>query len=388
MTTQELRCNVVASNIKQTVPQAPRVSFAAPRQVAVFQSRSVANTPGRGSRLVVTHARNINQERGTKNAVKSSKQSRNPKGDRNGPIDEAAGSANSYLFLAALNAAAALPLAVAPHTVADFLFGSAALPHDLLHEPLLRILALAFAGASTAAASLNLAAKRGQLGDSSFQRLNIALLAASALNTVLFISNASTAGEGSVVSFSAFWVTLLALGGTVFTAWGGYGKNSETGLSLKRVGPLPAVKKYQDDLADLPDNSGSLQATLYSVLTVALVASGALYLLQPHETLEAFFANSKGEECIFTWRAIGGGLVTLLPAMTYTLREGAKRGKLGEAPYKALNIGVLGAGSGHLAILTPILLSGGGGPFLPALLGLWGLGTAVSGSNLLKNGNA
>lgn len=41
----------------------------------------------------------------------------NPKGDRNGPVDEVAGSANSYLFLAALNAAAALPLAVAPHTV-------------------------------------------------------------------------------------------------------------------------------------------------------------------------------------------------------------------------------------------------------------------------------
>ena len=41
----------------------------------------------------------------------------NPKNDRNGPVDEAAGSANSYLFLAALNAVAALPLAVAPHTV-------------------------------------------------------------------------------------------------------------------------------------------------------------------------------------------------------------------------------------------------------------------------------
>lgn len=38
------------------------------------------------------------------------------------------------------------------------------------------------------------------------------------------------------------------------------------------------------------------------------------------ETLQAFFNNSKGEECIFTWRAIGGGLITLLPAMTYTLR--------------------------------------------------------------------
>ena len=38
---------------------------------------------------------------------------------------------------------------------ADFLFGTAALPHDFLHEPLLRILATGFAGASTAAASLN-----------------------------------------------------------------------------------------------------------------------------------------------------------------------------------------------------------------------------------------
>ena len=37
-------------------------------------------------------------------------------------------------------------------------------------------------------------------------------------------------------------------------------------------------------------------------------------------TLEAFFNNSGGQENVFTWRAIGGGLVTLLPAMTYTLR--------------------------------------------------------------------
>jgi len=42
------------------------------------------------------------------------------------------------------------------------------------------------------------------------------------------------------------------------------------------------------------------------------------------ETLELFFNNSKGQECIFTWRAIGAGLVTLLPAMTYTLRVSIK----------------------------------------------------------------
>ena len=52
----------------------------------------------------------------------------------------------------------------------------------------------------------------------------------------------------------------------------------------------------------------------------------------PQETLEAFFANSKGEECVFTWRAIGGGLVTLLPAMTYTLRVNSQKPMLHDKP--------------------------------------------------------
>ena len=39
-----------------------------------------------------------------------------------------------------------------------------------------------------------MAAKKGLLGESSFQRLNLAILAASAFNTVLFVSNSATAG--------------------------------------------------------------------------------------------------------------------------------------------------------------------------------------------------
>jgi len=42
---------------------------------------------------------------------------------------------------------------------------------------------------------LQLAAKKGLLGESSFQRLNLAILAAAALNTVLFVSNSATAGD-------------------------------------------------------------------------------------------------------------------------------------------------------------------------------------------------
>lgn len=367
----------------------PRLAHALSRQAPAL-NRTFRTQTRKASKLVVTHARNVNQERGTKQSLKSEKQSRNPnKGvkDRQGEADQFLGSSSSYLLLAALNAFPALPLALAPHSVAEFLFAGSALPHDALHEPLLRILALGFAGSSAAAASLSLAAKRGRLGESPFQRLNLALLAATSFTGLLALSNAATAGEGSVISYNGFWTSLPALGATVLTAWGGYGKSSEVGLSLKRVGPLPAVKKYQDDVADLPDNKSSLASTVYSLLTIALVGAGAAYLLSPEPTLEAFFNNAKGEECVFTWRAVGGGLVTLLPAVTYTLREAAQKGQLGQSPFKALNIGIFGAGAGHLAVLTPILLAGEGGPFLPALLGVWGLAAGVSGANLFQNGS-
>ena len=45
------------------------------------------------------------------------------------------------------------------------------------------------------------------------------------------------------------------------------------------------MQKYQDDLADLPDNKGGLQSTLYSLLTIALVSAGAAYLLAPEVML-------------------------------------------------------------------------------------------------------
>lgn len=52
------------------------------------------------------------------------------------------------------------------------------------------------------------------------------------------------------------------------------------------------LQKYQDDLADLPDNNGDLQATLYSILTVGLVVSGATYLLQPQVWAATIFECS------------------------------------------------------------------------------------------------
>eukprot|EP00891_Asterochloris_glomerata_P007760 jgi/Astpho2/7760/Aster-07599 len=350
---------------------------------------------------LVVCAGNINQERGTKNALKSEKYQQKVGDDRSGvPGDEVAGSPNSYVALAALYAILALPAAVAPHTAADFLFGASAQPHDALHEPLLRLVAtgsLAGAAASlglnrlargelcglTSCAAVQIAAKRDSLSESPFQRLNLALIALVTVELLLAASNAGTGGNGSVLSFNGFALIALVLGTSITVAWGAYGKNSEYGLSLKRTGPLGAVKKLQDDVADAPSPRG-VTSGAYTALSIILAASGISYIALPQETLNAVFGNVKGEECIFLWRFIGGVLATLLPALAYGCREGEQQGRLNEGSFKAMNLGLAGAGAGHLAVLVPVFLSGTGGYALPALLGLWGFTTVNAGASLLR----
>ena len=62
---------------------------------------------------------------------------------------------------------------------------------------------------------------------------------------LLAASTAGTGGSGSVLSFNGFALIALVLGTSITVAWGAYGKNSEYGLSLKRTGPLGAVKVRQ-----------------------------------------------------------------------------------------------------------------------------------------------
>lgn len=40
------------------------------------------------------------------------------------------------------------------------------------------------------------------------------------------------------------------------------------------------------------------------------------------------------------------------------MQEGAQQNRLGEAPFKALNLAMVGAGAGHLAVFLPILAAG------------------------------
>lgn len=66
------------------------------------------------------------------------------------------------------------------------------------------------------------------------------------------------------------------------------------------------------------------------------------------------------------------------------MQEGAEDGRLDEAPFKVLNVGLAGASLGHLLALAPLLGGEYAGPFLPALLGVWGTALAVSGVNAVR----
>ena len=103
--------------------------------------------------------------------------------------------------------------------------------------------------------ALQKGARQGKLGNSTFERLNLGLILLATGNTLLQTTTA--AKPDSVLTFPAFWATALIFGATLFVAWGGYGKNSEEGLSLKRAGPLPIAKVCKHDHEGLPHHTSS-----------------------------------------------------------------------------------------------------------------------------------
>lgn len=73
-----------------------------------------------------------------------------------------------------------------------------------------------------------------------------------------------------------------------------------------------------------------------------------------------------------------------MPVCVSFEQEGAQKGQLGEGPFKVLNIGLAGASLGHVIALAPLIGGEYAGPFLPALLGIWGTSLAVSGLNTFQ----
>eukprot|EP00887_Chlorella_sp_A99_P004788 scaffold4.g4788.t1 len=140
------------------------------------------------------------------------------------------------------------------------------------------------------------------------------------------------------------------------------------------------------DVFTRPLRINGLSSGLYAALTPTLALAGAAYLLSPGASLASVFGFVKGKEAFFFWQLVGGGLMTVLPSITYSLKKLADEGRLHEPVSKALNAGLLLASAGHLAVFGPALLAGQGGQMLGLVAGTWVAGGASAVLGLLRPG--
>ena len=94
----------------------------------------------------------------------------------------------------------------------------------------------------------------------------------------------------------------------------------------------------------------SALAALYLLLTIAFPLTGLAYFVAPHYTLYHTFGYVFGKSTMLLWKMLGGGLMTLLPAMTFTLKDKTESDLLGRSISRTLNLGLGIAAVGHLLV--------------------------------------
>lgn len=345
--------------------------------------QKVAKTVNRGVKTISRKAdQAINRNGSAKQAVQKNLK-RTAEGDA---FDSADGGGNPQAY-AALSAGFGLTAAsifALPEEAAQIIFNQGyGSVHDYLHDPLLKLLAIGLSAASVINWVQKDAAERGDLNETVHRRLNGALsffgagqifiqglaftpLAAQYLGTygTDLVSPTAAAGLGAFAALQ-WWV-----------AGRNYAKYSQEGAN-----PVAIVKSFAYDASQtFADLSNGFLPLGYAFLTATFLAAGFGYLLAPTGTLDIVFGTlaNKGPEDILTWQLVGAGVAILLGPMAYSCKEGALDGVLGEDTYKNLNIGILLAALGHVAVFGPLLDTPGAGSGLPLLLAAWVGAGAVS----------
>lgn len=126
-----------------------------------------------------------------------------------------------------------------------------------------------------------------------------------------------------------------------------------------------------------------LQSALFSVITPTLALAGASYLFFPGYTLASSFGYVKDVASFFYWQNIGAGLMTVFPAMTYSLKRHEDEGHGGDDVSLTLSGGLLLSALGHMAVMGPMMVAGQGAGLLPWLAGAWAIVAAAGAAGIM-----
>ncbi|KAL4445732.1 hypothetical protein ABPG77_008931 [Micractinium sp. CCAP 211/92] len=297
-----------------------------------------------------------------------------PTGGPGGPGGIQGGS-GGYALLAAAHGGLAAAAFAAPTALVNFFFPGAALPQGFQAQALVKLLGCGLGAGSAACFGLKQLADSSQLASPTAQRLQLGLMGFSAGNIALHALYSPSISGTSLLAGAA------VMGLTFAVPYQHYVK---TNGGLK---PLEALGSY---FGAVPDhfNIKGLQSGLYALLTPVLALAGASYLFAPGVSLAEVFGFVKGVDSFFLWQTIGGGLMTVAPAVTYSLKKLADGGRLGEPVARTLNAGVAAAAAGHLAVMGPMVAAGQGGPMLPMVAGAWATALLTAGMGLMGRGGA
>ena len=283
--------------------------------------------------------------------------------DARGSADENETAAVGYGAVAVAHAALAIPMILKPQSVAEYMLGGAAVPGNVEQDHLFGLLAAGLLSGASAAWALKGCAERRDLDSPTAERLELGLMAmaGTALGVHLVHGKDLTAnGLGAGAAAAALTLGVPAAG-MMTTAPGRRRLGSRIARFFDAAGRLFNFRR-----------GFKLSTALYAAITPLFFGAGIAYVIAPGWTLSNIMGYAlKGRDATFVWRNVGSALLSVLPAITYSLKEKADSDELTEATPRILNAGLMLTSVGHLAVLGPMVNDGVGGRYLPGAVGVW-----------------
>lgn len=290
--------------------------------------------------------------------------------------DRYSGYSGVYAALALIHLLFGILFLAFPYPAAHVFFVDYKHAHDIQNiELLLRLFSSLFFAGATIAWGLKAACDDGTVLNTENLRLKAALVVMAPLIIalhLLYIRHLTWWGLllGAVAMLATMLIPLITLG--------------MADISLLNVGNMvQGVVGGVQSLFDARLTFRSLASLLFALATLVLFLAGVAYLVMPRYTLKAVFGHYEGAEAAFLWRCLGVGLITVMPTLTYVLKEAADSRFLGGAMPNTLNAGLLVTSAVHLSIFILILVKvhhhwllwtlivAWGGALLAALVGLF-----------------
>ena len=282
--------------------------------------------------------------------------------------DENASVGYSAISFSHLGIAAALLLQ--PRSAAEYLLGTAALPTNVEQDKLMGLLASTLLASATTAWTLKEAAMNSQLETPTNESLQLGLLVMAGAAIATHLQHNESLTNNGLLTGGVIAGLTAAIPAMRMTAT----ERGRRRLGARVMGVFDAASNLFTFRRGF-----KLSTVLYAALTPLFAGAGLAYMLNPAWTLSNVMGYTiKGKDATFLWRNIGGALLSVLPAMTYSLKEKADADDLATPAARNLNFGLLLASAGHLAVLGPLFVDGQGGKYMQTVVGVWAAAAAAS----------